>query len=152
MRIERSFNADDIHSILRHPEIYPLISHDGAPSAEEFIVNPEQQIFALGYVEDVPVGCVILHPRTALCWQVHFQVLPEYRKQYALSMGQEGLEWAWENTTAIKLVAEVPQIYSNVTAFALKQGFQIEGTNRKSTVINGEIIDSLLLGISKWDL
>ncbi len=138
-------NADDAYSVLSHPEIFKTIAEDGMTD----VPMPEDFIYLCGYAPDL-IGCFVLHPVNAITYECHVQVLPEYRKDYAQEFGRKVIEWTWNNTDALKMVAQIPTTYPNVKDFALSMGFAVEGKNKKSHLKNGEITDQWYLGISKW--
>ena len=137
-------NPDDAYKVLSTPEIFQTISEDGMTD----VPMPEGVLYLCGYVPEL-IGCFILHKQGAITLECHVQVLPEYRKDYAEQFGHAVIDWAWENTGAQKIVAQVPFLYPNVRDFALKMGFKVEGMNRESYLKNGEIYDQWYLGIIK---
>ena len=136
-------SKEDAERVLRHPEIYETIAEDGA---EEWKM-PDGPIYLCGYNPDL-LGCFVLHKINHVTWECHVQVLPEWR-DHSMEFGIKMIEWAWENTDAMKLVAQIPLIYPNVMDFAVKQGFEQEGVNKASIMKNGELFDQWYVGLRR---
>ncbi len=109
---------------------------------------PDGVLYLCGYVPEL-VGCFILKRLNTVTLECHVQVLPEHRKKHAEEFGRAVIDWAWENTNARKIVAQIPFIYPNVRDFAFKMGFKLEGMNRESYMKNNAIHDQWHLGIIK---
>lgn len=110
---------------------------------------PDGVLYLCGYAPDL-MGCFILHKQNAVTLECHVQVLPEYRHM-SKDFGREVMKWAWDNTAAQKIVAQIPVLYPNVRDFAKAMGFEIEGVNRASYLKHGQIHDQWYLGIQRED-
>lgn len=137
-------SRDDAEKVLTHPEIYKTIAED---DVEDWSL-PDGPIYLCGYVPEL-IGCFVLYKQGRVTLECHVQVLPKYRKEYAEAFGNAVIQWAWDNTEAMKLVAQIPVIYPNVKDFALARGFEIEGINEASYMKGGEIVDQWYLGIKR---
>ncbi len=148
MLITRCYDCDVVRSILTHPAIYDRISEDGSPAREDYIPDMVSAAYIVGIVGAEPIGVMIYHPINGVTWECHVQVLPEYRKDYADQFLQESVRWAWD-MGALKIVAQVPFLYSNVKDFGVRHGFVVEGVNRLSHMKNGQLYDQWYLGITR---
>lgn len=132
-------DRSEVEAVLFHPVIFDAISEDGAPQ------QIPQAHYLGGYVDDVCVGVVLVNFLSRHAADVHIQVLPEHRKQHALTLGLEAKRWLFDYGME-KLVAQIPFCCENVKNFALKIGFQVEGINRKRWLKKGQFWDSWYLG------
>ena len=149
MKIRISDDAEEIRGILTHPDIYAVISSDLAPPAQHYIVDMNEKVFLVGYVDEKPIGVMIFYPcGDVACW-CHIQVLPEYRKEHAFAFGKMAVQWAWDSLAIAKLVAQIPAIYPNVIRFAEMHDFEIEGINKRSYLKDGQLIDQYYLGLAR---
>lgn len=134
--IERTFDVDKINSVLKHPDIWSLISdedHDIDAYVPPLTID-NHYLYSDGIV-------YILHP----CgddWQIHANVTKESRGD-AFEAGQEALKYGFEEIGADRIVAKIPTEYGNVYGFTLKHGFNDEG------VIDGKHF--LTLRADQWD-
>jgi hypothetical protein len=62
------------------------------------------------------------------------QVLPEFRKEYALKFGEQSLLFRG----TLPLYAVIPDLYKNVLEFALHFGFKVIDKKINSYVKNGK--------------
>jgi hypothetical protein len=132
--VKQIYSPKDIKAVLCHPEIYDCITGDECPVAEVF--EPpvdDNHAYIGGYVNGVIVAIMVYHKYLDgdAC---HVQVLPEYRKQYAKSFGQQSLLF---RRTA-PLYAEIPDLYGNVLNFAILNGFAVIDIVVDSYIKNGE--------------
>ena len=119
--VKETTNISDIKAVLCHPEIYDTISSDSCPRVEDF--EPpitDEYSYIVGYVKGSPIGVMIYHKYKdgKIC---HVQVLPKYRKEYAIKFGEQSLEFRG----TLPLYAEIPELYKNVLDFALLNGFSV---------------------------
>ncbi len=153
MIIEETQNQALINEILTHPDIYPTISADNSPDPMDFVPEINDHMYLIGYVDSVPMGCMIYHLNTNCSLWCHVQVLPEYRKAHAMDFGKKSLGWLFERFPVVeKVCAQIPTTYPNVLKFAKAQGFVEEGINTKSHMKDGIAHDQIYLGLErdKW--
>ena len=103
---------------------------------------------AIFLTDDENIGVMIYHWVNSVTLECHVQVLAGHRNK-AHEFGRLALEWAWENTKATKIVAQIPEIYPSVVKFAYKNGFSFEGVNKLSHRKNGSLHDQYYLGLIK---
>ena len=110
--LERISNESKIREILTDDSIFAAIGGKD----KDFpipIDNDHHYLY-------MPGGLFILHP-VGEDWMIHANVLPDYRDK-AHDAGQEAIAYAFKELGAQRLVASIPQAYSNVYNFALKSG------------------------------
>ena len=71
----------------------------------------------------------------------HVQVLPEFRKEYALKFGEQSLLFRG----TLPLYAVIPDLYKNVLEFALHFGFKVIDKKLNSYVKNGKSYNDNIL-------
>ncbi len=134
--LSRTFDVNKINSVLKHPDIWPLIA-DEETDIESFDppMVDNHYLYSAGIV-------YILHP-DGDDFQIHANVTKESR-QDAFKAGQEALKYGFETIGADRIVAKIPIKYGNVYGFTLKHGFEDEG------VVDGEHI--LTMRADQWAL
>lgn len=150
MTLRLDLSLDDAAAIIRDPCIYTKICDDHcSPNADGFEL-PEDWTAIVAYIDDIRVGCFVLHPTTSSTTrEVHVQILPQYRAS-SLGISEALLAFAWHHTGASKFVACIPFDCENVKDFAEKMGFKIEGINEASIMKNGKLINQWYVGIKRW--
>ena len=137
-------SKSDAYKVLSDPDIFKTVAEDGMTD----IPMPDSPLYLCGYVPDL-MGCFILHRQNSVTVECHVQVLPDFRQEHAEEFGKKVIEWTWKNTDAVKIVAQIPLLYPNVKDFALRMGFEIEGSNTRSFRKNGMLYNQWYLGLSK---
>lgn len=107
----RTFDIDKINSILKHPDIWPLISDN--EDINDF--SPPLEGFHYLYAQE---GLFILH-EVGDDTQIHANVLLKGRDK-AKEMAQEALKYGFEEMKANRIVAKIPTKFGNVYGFAKK--------------------------------
>lgn len=147
--IEPTRNADEIRSVLCHPDIYPRIHQDGSSSAEDYQLKmPDSALFLAGYQGDQIIGVMIFDALTPYVYDCHVHVLPDHR-EHALEFARATFQHLWDHTSAIKITAQIALIYPDVIKFAQKCGFKCEGINVGSYVKHGQIFDQAYMGLQR---
>ena len=134
----RTTDRDYIRSVFTHEAVYPYITEDGDPPANEWepVVN-EHTI----YLRPEEGGaCFLFHPHTRHVWEVHSAVLPDNRDR-SLSYVKACAEWLRQNTTCKCLLTRIPR--GNVPALCLARavGMQKTGVLPASFLKDGEWLD-----------
>ena len=134
MIVKETANLDDIKAVLCNPAIYDTISGDNNPLVENFDppIN-ENYLYVGGYVEGEIIALMVYH-KYLNGNECHVQVLPEYRKKYAIKFGEQSL--LFKGT--LPLYAEIPDLYKNVLAFALLNNFKVTDIREDDYIKNGK--------------
>jgi RimJ/RimL family protein N-acetyltransferase len=163
---ERSADFNLIHFILTHKRVYPHISDDHSPPAEEYqpIEHP-----AVWYViaqdvdpklsQDVDsdegpdtLGLWMFHPLNGICWEVHTALLPCAWGDVGLEAARQLPAWIWENTPCRRIVTNVPATNRLALHFAINAGMRVFGVNPASWLKDGKLCDQICLGISPQEM
>ena len=105
----RTFDKEKINSVLKHPDIWPLIADDEDRDSFEPPMEDTHYLFDEGIL-------FILHPLNDDL-EIHANVLPEFRGN-ARKAAAEALAYGFGLND--KIVARIPIEYGNVYGFALK--------------------------------
>lgn len=128
----------EIKSVLCHPAIWDTIATgvDMLPDDFDPPISKEYEYLG-GYVDDEIMALMVYHIVDGIV-KVHVQVLPEYRKDYALEFGKKAIE---NGEKYGQLYAEIPTCYPNVLEFAALNGFEHTGTRDNEYKRNGLYYD-----------
>tara|TARA_R110002126_G_scaffold1757_2_gene10555 strand:- start:2657 stop:3109 length:453 start_codon:yes stop_codon:yes gene_type:complete len=145
MVVNPTKDKKEIKSVLCDEWIYSRISEDGAPSIEEY--DPPMDVL---YLTDNDLsGIMIFHPVNAASYEMHIQMID---KTKAMEFCRSCIDWFWSNSEAIKITAQIPEIYPDVCRFAEKNGFKKEGINRLSCIKGGRVYSQIYYGLSRSEV
>jgi hypothetical protein len=134
-----------IRELLTQPAQWEAASDDGSPPREAFAVNEDERII---YLEASGVGIFTLIPQNAVCYEIHC-VANIARIKTATAALRAAIAWVFENTPARRIVAQIPARNRLAIELARRAGLQQYGTNYASFLKHGQLVDLILLGISK---
>lgn len=117
--LQRSFDAQAIKSILTHPDIAEDVGVKEGVDFDVPVDDPDHHFL-------MAEGCLFILHKEGDDWQIHANVLKNTR-DIAYQAGQEALSYAFNQLAADRVIARIPQKYSNVYHFALKSGMQDSG-------------------------
>lgn len=137
MIVKQTTDINEIKHIICNNEIYDCITDDNCPPRDEF--EPpvdEDHMYIGGYVNNEIIAIMVYHKYKdgQIC---HVQVLPEFRKEYAIQFGEQSLSFRGTRP----LYAEIPTLYPNVIHFAKLNGFKEIETIKDSHVKDGSLSD-----------
>ena len=112
-----------IKSILTSPGIWDEIRGEYFDDKNDF-VPPDDPLYLVGRVDGREIGLFIVHKEDD-DWNCHVQVMIDERKEHALEFGQKAVKWVFDNTDIKRLIAEIPNKFTNVQRFAKLQGFNV---------------------------
>jgi len=143
-------DKDRINDIFTDISVWDSISDDGCDDdiktkiAETFLYNPNVYI-----LNPMPNAVFVLIPQNAITYEVHTAIKQESRGRVGFKAGRDAIKWMFENTGCQKLISWVPEFNRSALVFASMNGFDIEGTSKKSFLKNGELFDQILVGLTK---
>lgn len=128
LSVLRSTDHDLICDFLTNPVIFSNISNDACPDASDynlhgFLENPNN-IALLIYAGEVLVGVNICKQLSPICYDIHTNILPEHRKESALTANKKCIAWMFCFTPCQRLVTGVPDDHTNVINFLKRLGCQ----------------------------
>jgi RimJ/RimL family protein N-acetyltransferase len=120
---------------------------DDGETEPEFYFPPMGHIWVR--VEDY--GVFMLTKCNHIMAECHTVLLPNARGK-AVEIGKAALQWAFDNTSALRIITAVPETNPLALRMAIKSGFVQYGNNPKSFQKNNILYDQVLLGINKGEL
>lgn len=152
MVAERTFDADLIAWIMTIPEIWDAVSEDGM-STSDFTPEVYNECWISVKVGETLVALYNYHAHNSITVEIHVHVIPEHRKEHAVLATFAALQWLLDNEKQYKkVVIQIPEIYKHARYFSARFGFILEGTNRKSFIKNGNIVDRWLMGATTEEI
>jgi len=128
-KIERTFDADYVNGVLRHPDIYPLIcgSYKGSPEdvdATKDVMNKDNY-FLVPTINSEAAGVVIFDNYDGI-YKAHLNVLPKYcGNGRATEIAKRALSWMFNNTKCQEIIASIPTECSKILMVASRAGMKI---------------------------
>lgn len=145
LTLKRTHDMPLVAAIMGHPAIWPHIHEDGTKEAAPVDADYFHWLLV---ADDQPAGVFLAHPRGEKCWEVHTCLLPRAWGRAAARAAQLLLEHLFEEVGCDKVVTNVPAYNRAALRFAKTFG-QVEGVNRASFLRNGEMVDQIMLGITR---
>lgn len=147
--ISRTHNMNIVKNIMSHPSIWPHVHDDGVGECNP--IDHEGFFWMLITELGAPIGVFLVHATNSICYQMHTCILPIAWGKKAKQSAKLLLKWAFDETNCQKMTTLVPSYNRAALRFAKSGGMAEEGVNRKSFLHNGELIDQIMLGITKED-
>lgn len=147
--IVRTYNSVAANQIMRHARVYPHITDDFCPPAEEFDCSSAMD-FAGNYflqVGEPPEGIFFFHPHSSILFEVHTCLLPSKWGKPEVAM--EAAKWMFANSPCEKIITWIPEYNKVAYRYALKAGMKAEGFCTKSLRKDGRLQGMYLLGLEK---
>jgi len=150
MIVERTYNEEFVRCFMSTPEIFDTVSEDGQRPID-FNPDVEKDVWLVVVDDEEIIGLYFLHSLTTVTMMIHAQILVRYRAKHSKTAGIEVYKWMLDNLPdeCQKFVTSVPALYGNVIKYVKYFGFKHEGTNRKSYLKGGEIVDMENYGITR---
>ncbi len=148
MKIYRTRDMEIVRAIMSNPAIFPHIHDDSVTECDPV----DHDGFHWMLVDDgEPAGVFLVHAMNSICDQMHTCLLPRIWGTGAAWAAQLLLRWAFTETACQKMITAVPAYNRAALRFAKAGGMQQEGINRASFQRNGQLIDQIMLGITKQE-
>lgn len=147
---ERTRNYQLVGAIMRNPRLYDAAADDFAPARENFRPREDEAIwYILAKDGESILGVFALAPQNTVCWEIHTRLLPASWGAIAAAAARAVVPWIWEHTGCRRLVTVCPSYNRLAIRFAERAGMTRYGVNPASWMKGGELVDQVLLGISK---
>jgi len=132
------------------PRLWDHLSDDFAPAAEEWQPTDSPAMLYVKVSDDgEALGFFLLACFSPILFQVHTALLPSAWGAKAKEAARELVAWVWRETTCQRLTTEVPACNRLALAFAKRAGMTEYGRNPRAYQKNGELVDLILLGLSR---
>ena len=147
--VVRLFDCQLIKDTITNPKVYPYVSDDFSPCAEDYQPQIHDAILYLGVFHDEEYrGLFMLHPINGVTYEIHTCLLPNARGR-ARDYVNMVFKWFWDNTSAVRLVTQIPEYNRLANKLAHDVGMVEYGLNPKSYQHDGELHDIHMMGISR---
>lgn len=145
--IAAMFGQEAIDGILLDPSLVDQIGYDGSPAG--FINHPLHHYFG-AYVECELVG--IFHVVIVTDWEIdaHIAILPGAMR-HGRALAREFTALMFESTTIMRITAQVLSPLLTAANFCRKLGFVDEGHRRHVCKRGDEVLDVIILGLTRED-
>lgn len=148
MKLERTRDMEKVAAILSHPAIFKHVRDDGVMACEPI----DHDAFYWMMLDDgEPAGVFLVHAHNSICYEMHTSILPRAWGDKSADGAQMLLAWAFNTTPCMKMITAVPAYNRAALRFAKAGGMVEEGNNRSSYLRNGELVDQIMLGITKQE-
>lgn len=137
---------DAVKAIMLHPAILPHIHEDGCDEVEPL---DHPGFHWLMVFDDAPAGVFLAHSTRKHCYEVHTCLLPRIWGSTANQAARLLLAHLFQEMECSKVITNVPAYNRAALRFAKANGMSVEGLNRASFLKGGEMIDQIMLGITK---
>ena len=149
----RRCTIDDLEfvdSILKHDSIYPFISDDYCPKAEDYTCAPLLSHNGVYYLSPDKNSIFVYIPINSITYEVHSNVLPPARNRSS-ELALMTVKYMFEQTKCMKIKTHVPVFNTPALHLSFKCGLRVEGNLRESFLKNNKLYDQIILGLSKGE-
>lgn len=147
--VEVATDKNTVKEFLTDPILFPLISDDYTSSPEDWEPSWDQSTFYLLVKRGSELVAVqTSRAVTGSCFEVHVNVCPMNWRE-SVEINKACIDWVYENTLAMKLIAYIPEYCEEVLYHALKMGFKKECFLEDSVVKNETVHGQWLVSHEK---
>jgi len=129
-----------VDQIMRDDSVYPFISDDYSPLAENFSAAPILQDKKSYILSPNDHSVFLFIPFVARAYWMHSCVLPGGRGRIAVEAAKECIDYIWR-AGAVKILGTVAGNYPKAFAFAKKIGLKHTHTIKKTMFNGGALVD-----------
>ncbi len=145
LKVERTFNTDDIEKIIYHPEVIRL-STESSVKGE---INVNANCWVGTYINDEMVGVFVFEPQNKVTLKGHCYFLPEHRKKVSNESYELSVNLVFKESNYKKIIVRCNKKDWHIKNFCLHHGFKLEGILEKSAMVKDKLVDEYMLGITK---
>ena len=144
MIIERTYNSGLIMDVLLDKDIISTIAEDGA-TIENIQPDVFRDIWLVAIDNNKVIGVCSLPAKTSSCCEVHLRILKEHRAKHKSEVSEKIEKWIVDNTPFKTVIAEIPEVFNNITSFMKSIGFIESGVISNCWKRNGQLMDLIIL-------
>ena len=139
VRMIASYDMDFMTAVLKDPEMWERSSAEGQDKETFYVMPKVGDVFVKALIDGIPVGFYYLHPLTECAYQIHANILFQYRS-YSKALSNGIIEWCKQSLPAKTLVAHIPEVYQDVYRHTLSMGFDDVGFIPNAALNHSELI------------
>ena len=134
-------------AILNNETIASVIYEDGAAFTIPDVVNNYWLGIDIGKYQTI--GCYQFNPVSAIMWEIHIRILPQFRKEYAVNATRLALTWAADNIKDLhKVIGYIPEVFGSAIAHCIRVGMTQEAYLAESYLRDSKIVGQQLFSIT----
>jgi RimJ/RimL family protein N-acetyltransferase len=150
MEFVRTRDPGVITNVLTHLRVWDNVHDDFAPPREVWRPEIHDSVwYVAAHDKGEVIGLFTVYPQNHVCWEIHIAFLPKAWGPRAKRAFGEFVTWLMAHTRCERLIASVPRTNPLAIRFAKAVGMQEYGLNMRSVKIGGQLVDQILLGLSK---
>ena len=149
LSIERTFDAKLVQSIISDEELHKraglrveVSMYDPENQKDIYYLIPRRNSWVLGVI----VFDLFNHP---ICYQGHVNYIPEKWGSGLAKYTKAAIQWMFDNTDCLKVIALATDTYPEVLKQTKKAGLKVEGYLEKSIITNDILVNQTIMGIEK---
>lgn len=145
--LTREFSATRLNEIMNHPEVRPWVSEGDAP----LDAGPRINNFANHCLIGEHGGCLLVKLQPGI-YEVHTQVLPEGRGEWAIKLIQAVSHYMFTRTDLVECLTRVPAENRAARMLTIKSGLRQEFNRKKEATRSGVVqdVDILSFRLADW--
>lgn len=150
MEVRRTWIAHPILYIMQ--QVWEYLTDDSGLKFEDYSPRlDEDSRWYITYDEyDTPVAAFWLRRLNGVTWEAHANVAPQYwGNKKGTKLCKQALAFAFEDTEALKFVAQIPDSSKATQKMAAAIGFSREGINKQSFLRDGVLHDQVYFGMTR---
>lgn len=132
-----------IRDLIRRAWDRPQMLCEGASLDRIPVLDAAQ--YWVGFRDGAAVALFIGVQQSPVCVDMHVCITPECRGREAVELIRAGLAWLAAHTQYRKVIGSIPAYNRPMLYVAKAAGFTILGTNRDSTMRNGQLADQIIV-------
>jgi len=154
--VKQTFNIAMVTGVLTHESIYPLITDDNCPKAEDFdvsvTVSDTANYYLAVYDDDGTLGGMIdFLMINHIVYEGHINMLRHCRGDKAIRAVKMALEWMFSRTSCLRIVTKVASCFGSAKTLVETVGGKEEYSIEKSCKRGGVEYDQAFYAINLHD-
>ncbi len=149
MEVRQTWIAYPILAVMQ--QVWDVVGDDSSLKFEDYVPRIDKdKLWYISYDGYTPVGAFSIRRLNSVTWEAHANVIPSmWGSKRGTALCQQALAMAFEDTGALKFVAQVPDSSPETQKMAEAIGFSREGINTKSFLRDGVLHDQVYFGMTR---
>ena len=142
---ERTNQAALIRAIFSHA--FPTLEQERGAGIFRHFARENECILARA--DGDLVGLYMLCGLNEVLCEIHFALLPQAWGTRGLAISRAFLAWFWQNTGYERLIGNIDSGNCLALRFVERLGFRVFGVNERAMRKHGELIDAVMVGVTR---